>query len=96
VKHLGVKFGDIVEIKNYGYFIFTDLMPPKWKHFRVDIYHPDLKWCKSFGLKRGQIEVTMKINGKPDPDGDWKTTIKLSRRMFILLNRSKVERSRIM
>lgn len=48
-------FGTVVEIrgsKGYdGEYIFLDLMPPKWKHYRVDIWFPTLRECRVFGAR---------------------------------------------
>ena len=49
------KFGQIIEVEGYGRFIFADLMPARWKHYRVDIYYPTLKECHVFGVKRCQV-----------------------------------------
>ncbi|MGA2159827.1 MAG: hypothetical protein ABSG90_11500 [Dehalococcoidia bacterium] len=51
------RFGVRVEVLTVGTFIFADLMPPKWKHYRVDIYFPTLHECHVFGVKRCQVTV---------------------------------------
>lgn len=51
------KFGIMIEVIGVGTFTFADLMPPKWRHYRVDIWHPTLKQCKVFGVKRCQVRV---------------------------------------
>lgn len=51
------KFGAVIEVEGHGTYIFADLMPPRWKHYRVDIYFPTLKECKVFGVKRCQVRV---------------------------------------
>lgn len=50
-------FGVVIEVIGLGQFIFADLMPAKWTHYRVDIYYPSLKSCHAFGLRREQIRV---------------------------------------
>ena len=51
------RFGKKIEVIGVGTFIFADLMPEKWRHYRVDIYYPTLKQCKVFGIKRYQVKV---------------------------------------
>jgi len=60
IRDLKVKFGDIVEIKGMGTFVYKDWMPNQWKR-RVDIWKSSYKQSKSFGIKRSQIRV-VKIN----------------------------------
>ena len=50
-RDLNVKFGDIIIIEGVGEFVFKDRMPPRWKHYRVDIYYPTLRQCWVFGVK---------------------------------------------
>lgn len=49
------RFGAIIEVVGVGRFIFADLMPKKWKGYRVDIYYPTRKKCLVFGVKRCRI-----------------------------------------
>lgn len=56
VRTLKARFGDVIEVDGVGRFIFADLMPPKWKK-RVDIYFPNSRECRVFGVKRTQIRV---------------------------------------
>lgn len=48
VKRFNAKFGDLVVVEGIGYFVFDDLMPPKWKYPRVDIHYPTLRQCHHF------------------------------------------------
>jgi hypothetical protein len=50
-------FGTKIEVIGVGIFTFADLMPKKWKYYRVDIYYPTLRECHVFGLKRCQVRV---------------------------------------
>lgn len=50
-RDLNVKFGDIIIIEGVGEFVFRDRMPPRWKHYRVDIWYPTLRQCWVFGVK---------------------------------------------
>lgn len=49
-------FGTIVIISGSegydGEYVFMDLMPPKWRHYRVDIWVPTLQECNIFGVRR--------------------------------------------
>jgi 3D (Asp-Asp-Asp) domain-containing protein len=56
-------FGTIIEVVGVGRFIFADLMPPQWRHYRVDIYQPTLRQCRVFGVKRCQVRE-VNTNGK--------------------------------
>ena len=51
------RFGSVIEIIGVGRFIFADLMPARWRHYRVDIYYPTLKECRVFGVQRRQVRV---------------------------------------
>lgn len=51
------RFGTVIEVTGVGSFIFADLMPEKWRGYRVDIYRPTLKDCQVFGVKRCQVKV---------------------------------------
>jgi 3D (Asp-Asp-Asp) domain-containing protein len=51
------KFGTIIEVEGVGRYIFADLMPPRWRHYRIDIFFPTLKECHVFGVKRTQVRV---------------------------------------
>jgi hypothetical protein len=48
-------FGATIEVVGVGYFTFADLMPEKWRHYRVDIWFLTLRECKVFGVKKCQI-----------------------------------------
>lgn len=53
------RFGVTVVLKGTGgydgEYVFKDLMPRQWKHYRVDIYFPTLRECRVFGLRECQI-----------------------------------------
>jgi len=51
------RFGAIIEVAGVGRFIFADLMPPKWRGYRVDIFWPSLKRCRVFGVQKRQVKV---------------------------------------
>jgi len=57
------KFGSIVVLHGTngydGEYIFTDLMPPQWRKYRVDIYFTSVEKCKKFGLKRCRLYVKL-------------------------------------
>jgi len=61
VRDLGVKFGDLVEIKGYGTFVYKDRMPNQWRK-RVDIWLPTYKHCQNFGVKKSQIKLVKRGN----------------------------------
>lgn len=52
-------FGSIVVIEGSGgydgEYMFKDLMPPRWKHYRVDVWFPTLHQCKVFDVRRCQL-----------------------------------------
>ena len=50
-------FGAVVEVEGVGRFVFADLMPKKWGHYRVDIYHPTYRECRQFGVKKRRVWV---------------------------------------
>jgi 3D (Asp-Asp-Asp) domain-containing protein len=50
-------FGVTVEVIGVGCFTFADLMPPRWTHYRVDIWFPTLKQCNLFDVKKCQVKV---------------------------------------
>jgi hypothetical protein len=50
-------FGRTIEVDGVGRFVFADLMPARWKGYRVDIFFPTLKECRVFGVKRKQVRV---------------------------------------
>jgi 3D (Asp-Asp-Asp) domain-containing protein len=54
-------FGTIVVLQGTGpydgEYIFKDLMPRRWQHYRVDIWFSNLKECRVFGVKRCQLRV---------------------------------------
>ena len=35
-------------VEGIGVFVFDDLMPPQWRHRRVDIHYPTLRECNRF------------------------------------------------
>ena len=51
------RFGSLIEVEGIGQFIFADLMPPRWQHYRVDIYHPNLAQCRAFGVQHRRVWV---------------------------------------
>jgi 3D (Asp-Asp-Asp) domain-containing protein len=55
------RFGAVIEVEGIGQFIFADLMPPKWRGYRVDIFWPSLKRCKVFGVKRRKVKVVRRV-----------------------------------
>jgi 3D (Asp-Asp-Asp) domain-containing protein len=68
------KFGAIIEVIGVGRFIFADLMPPQWRHYRVDIYYPTCREARVFGIKRCQIRVIEcgpKVPAKPATLRPW-------------------------
>ncbi len=60
------RFGTRIEVIGVGVFIFADLMPEKWNHYRVDIYFPTLKQCRVFGVKRVMIRAVRDKDGRRD------------------------------
>lgn len=50
-------FGVTIELIGVGKYIFSDLMPKQWKHYRVDVWHPTLKQCHVFGVKKCQLRI---------------------------------------
>jgi 3D (Asp-Asp-Asp) domain-containing protein len=46
-----------VALEGLGEFKFKDLMPPRWKHYRVDIWFKSVKECHAFGVQRKKIWV---------------------------------------
>ena len=57
-------FGSVVILEGTGSwdgeYVFMDLMPTQWTHYRVDIWFPSLHECRVFGIKRCQIRVKIK------------------------------------
>lgn len=51
------KFGSIIEVSGEGRYVFADLMPTQWTGYRVDIYHPTLRECRVFGVKKRMVRV---------------------------------------
>lgn len=51
------RFGATIEVTGVGRFTFADLMPSRWRGYRVDIWFPALQDCRVFGVKRCQVSV---------------------------------------
>lgn len=51
------RFGVSIEVAGVGRFTFADLMPEKWRHYRVDIWSPTLKECRVFGVQKRRVRV---------------------------------------
>ncbi len=51
------RFGTRIVVEGVGVFVFDDLMPPQWRHPRVDIHRATVKECWAFGLKRARVWV---------------------------------------
>jgi 3D (Asp-Asp-Asp) domain-containing protein len=53
------KFGTVIVIEGSngydGKYLFLDLMPARWRYYRVDIYFPKLRECRVFGVRRCQL-----------------------------------------
>lgn len=49
------RFGTRIWVQGLGCFVFDDLMPPQWRHPRVDIHRSTLRECRAFGLRRAQV-----------------------------------------
>ncbi|HZE20751.1 MAG TPA: hypothetical protein VE082_01740, partial [Desulfobaccales bacterium] len=54
-------FGTVVIIKGSegydGEYVFMDLMPARWRHYRVDIWFPTLRQCHVFGVRTCSLLV---------------------------------------
>lgn len=50
-------FGRVIEVMGVGHFTFADLMSPKWRGYRCDVFVPEYHKCKVFGVKRSQVRV---------------------------------------
>jgi 3D (Asp-Asp-Asp) domain-containing protein len=55
------QFGAVVELNGAGpydgEYVFMDLMPQRWRHYRVDIWMPTAQQCRAFGIKKCQLKV---------------------------------------
>jgi hypothetical protein len=51
------RFGTRIVVEGVGCFTFDDLMPPQWRHPRVDIHRPTVRQAVAFGLKRARVYV---------------------------------------
>jgi hypothetical protein len=51
------RFGTRIMVEGVGCFVFDDLMPPQWRHPRVDIHRPTVRECLAFGLRRARVWV---------------------------------------
>lgn len=51
------KFGAIIEVEGMGRYTFADLMPTRWKGYRVDVWNVDYRHCLNFGVKKKGVRV---------------------------------------